>query len=110
MRSCRYLRRVRTHHGITAPHFPADLRCQGEAKEIRAEIELGRALPSGALLLQVLGYQRLERKTVAVLAALLNGSLPASGRPAVARGARAAAKRIGKPHPEALSLLQRLGR
>ena len=48
-------------------------------KELRAEIELGRALASGSSLLRVLGYQRLERKTAAVLAELFNRRLFEAG-------------------------------
>lgn len=40
--------------------------------ELRAEIELARALASASSTLRMLGYQRAERKTAAVLAALFN--------------------------------------
>jgi hypothetical protein len=48
-------------------------------REIQAEIDLGRALASGSSLLRVLGYQRVERKTAAVLAALFNRGLFEAG-------------------------------
>ena len=48
-------------------------------KRIQDEIELGRALAAGSSLLRVLGYQRVERKTAAVLAALFNRGLFEAG-------------------------------
>jgi len=42
---------------------------------VRAEVELARALAAGSSRLRVLGYQRIDRKPAAVLAALLNRGL-----------------------------------
>ena len=48
-------------------------------KEIKAEIELSKAQASGSSLLRVLGYQRVQRKAAAVLAALFNRGLFEAG-------------------------------
>jgi hypothetical protein len=48
-------------------------------RELKAEIELAQALASGSSTLRVLGYQRAERKTAAVLAALFNRGLFEAG-------------------------------
>jgi hypothetical protein len=47
--------------------------------ELRAEIDLARALAAGSSTLRVLGYQRVERKTAAVLSALFNRGLYSAG-------------------------------
>ena len=47
--------------------------------ELRAELELSRALAAGSSRLRVLGYQRIEKKPAAVLAALFNRGLFESG-------------------------------
>lgn len=48
-------------------------------EKIRAEIELAKALASGSSTLRLFGYQRIERKTAAVLGALFNRGLFESG-------------------------------
>lgn len=48
-------------------------------EELRAAIQLGKALAAGSSLLRVLGYQRADRKTAAVLAALFNRGLFEAG-------------------------------
>jgi len=53
-----------------------------EAKRLaalRAEVELARALAAGSSRLRLLGYQRIERKPAAVLAALFNRGLFEAG-------------------------------
>ena len=45
----------------------------------RAEIALGKALASGSSMLRILGYQRIERKAAAALAALFNRGLVHAG-------------------------------
>jgi hypothetical protein len=47
--------------------------------ELRAEVELARALAAGSASLRLFGYQRIERKPAAVLAVLYNHGLFASG-------------------------------
>lgn len=53
----------------------------GEARvgDLRAAIELARALAAGSSTLRVFGYQRIERKTAAVLAAFFNRNLFQAG-------------------------------
>lgn len=46
---------------------------------VRAEIELAKALAAGSSTLRVFGYQRIERKPAAVLAALFNRGLGRAG-------------------------------
>jgi hypothetical protein len=46
---------------------------------VRAEVELARALAAGSSRLRVLGYQRIDRKPAAVLAALFNRGLLDAG-------------------------------
>jgi hypothetical protein len=47
--------------------------------ELREELELARALAAGSSTLRVLGYQRVERKTAAVLATFFNRGLFQAG-------------------------------
>jgi hypothetical protein len=49
------------------------------AGEIRAEIELAKALASGSSTLRLLRFQRIERKTAAVLATFFNNGLYQAG-------------------------------
>lgn len=48
-------------------------------EEIQAEIDLAKALMSGSSALRLFGYQRVERKTAAVLAAIFNNGLFQAG-------------------------------
>jgi hypothetical protein len=48
-------------------------------RELRAEIELAKALAAGSSTLRLLGYQRVERKTAAVLSAFFNRGLFRAG-------------------------------
>jgi hypothetical protein len=47
----------------------------GRLKEIQAEMELAKGLTAGSSTMRLFGYQRVERKTAAVLAALYNHGL-----------------------------------
>lgn len=51
----------------------------GRLKEIQAEMEVAKALTSGSSTLRLFGYQRVERKTAAVLGALFNHGLFGAG-------------------------------
>ena len=51
----------------------------GRIETIEAEIELARALASGSSTLRLFGYQRVERKTAAVLGALFNRGMFEAG-------------------------------
>ncbi len=47
----------------------------GRLKEVRAEIDLAKALISGSSVMRLFGYERVERRTAAVLAAIFNHGL-----------------------------------
>lgn len=51
----------------------------GRVAALRAEIELAKALAAGSSTLRLFGYQRIERKPAAVLAALFNRGLTQAG-------------------------------
>lgn len=52
---------------------------EARRRELSADIELAKALASGSSILRALGYQRVERKTAGVLAALFNRGLFRAG-------------------------------
>lgn len=57
----------------------ADATSESRLRELRAEVEVARALASASSTLRLLGYQRTERKSAAVLAVLFNRGLFAAG-------------------------------
>ena len=66
-------RKADEHLGTVAAVAAADL------ERVQAEIDLAKALVSGSSALRLFGYQRAERKTAAVLAALFSNGLFKAG-------------------------------
>ena len=71
---------IRAHGGKDDEHVGTVGRVPAASVQaMREAIELARALAAGSSTLRVLGYQRIERKPAAVLAALCNRGLFAAG-------------------------------
>jgi hypothetical protein len=58
---------------------PAESMPASRVEELRAEIELAKALASASAMLRLLGFQRVEREPAAVLAVFFNHGLQRSG-------------------------------
>lgn len=58
---------------------PVDSIAPARVEELRAEIELARALASSSAMLRLLGFQRIERNPAAVLAVFFNHGLHQAG-------------------------------
>jgi len=71
---------IRAHGGKDDEHLGTVARLPAASVQaIRDEIELARGLAAGSSMLRMLGYQRIERKAAAVLAAFFNRGLFAAG-------------------------------
>jgi len=71
---------IRAHGGKDDEHVGTAAKVPAaRVAELREAIELARALAAGSSALRLHGYQRIERRTAAVLAALFNRGLFAAG-------------------------------
>jgi hypothetical protein len=71
---------IRAHGGKDDEHIGTVEKVPAaRVKALREEIELAKGLAAGSSTLRVLGYQRIERKPAAVLAALFNRGLFGAG-------------------------------